>query len=160
MELVFSILGGAVLLAGIIGCVLPIIPGPPLVYLSLIFVSIGSGWEAVSPAVLIVTGILAAVITVLDYVLPAMVSRRHGAGRAGTWGSLIGMIAGIIVFPPFGIFIGAFGGAVIGELIAKGGTRESIRAGWGVFLGIVFAIGIKLAFAGYIAILYIGAVLR
>lgn len=86
MEIAFSILGGISLLAGIIGCVLPIIPGPPLVYLSLVFVSIGTGWTSFTPVFLIVTGAVAIAITVLDYVLPSLVSKKHGASKAGTWG--------------------------------------------------------------------------
>ena len=112
--IVLIVLGFVVLAAGIVGCVLPIIPGPPLAYAALILLSIARKWEAVSPTALIVLGVLAAAVTVMDYLMPLITSKWKGASKAGIWGSLAGMIAGMIFFPPFGVIIGTFVGAVLG----------------------------------------------
>ena len=94
--IVLTVLASISLLAGIVGCILPIIPGPPLAYLSLILLSIAFRWQAFSPTFLIVMGILTVVVTALDFLLPVLMSKKKGAGKAGVWGSVLGMIAGII----------------------------------------------------------------
>lgn len=155
---VLIVVGFVFLILGIIGCVLPVIPGPPLAYLSLILMSIARRWQAYSPAVLIVLGVLAAAVTVLDMVLPVLASRRKGASKAGVWGSVIGMIAGMLFFPPFGMIIGTFAGAVVGELLFSPRRRSALKAGWGVFVGTLLGIGLKLAVSGAIAFFFVRAV--
>ena len=156
--IVLTVLGSISLLAGIIGCILPIIPGPPLAYLSLILLSIAHHWQAFSPAFLIVMGILTVVVTLLDYLLPVLMSKKKGAGKAGVWGSVLGMIAGIIFFPPFGMLIGAFVGAVAGELIFNKQNEKPLKAGWGIFLGTLLGIFTKLGLSGVIAYCFLRAV--
>ncbi|KPJ83702.1 MAG: hypothetical protein AMS17_17125 [Spirochaetes bacterium DG_61] len=158
--IVLVILGILSLFAGIIGCVLPILPGPPLAYLSLILLSFARRWTSFSPALLIVMGILTVVVTVLDYILPVIYSKKKGASKAGVWGSVIGMIAGIFLFPPFGMIIGAFVGAVLGELAFSQNRRNALKAGWGVFVGTLFGIAAKLGVSGIIAFYFFRALLE
>jgi uncharacterized protein YqgC (DUF456 family) len=154
------VLGFIVLVAGIAGCVLPIIPGPPLAYAALILLSIARKWEAFPPAVLIVLGLVAAAVTVMDYLMPLITSKWKGASKAGIWGSVAGMIVGMIFFPPFGVIIGTFVGAVLGELLFSKRPEGALKAGWGVFLGTMMGIGLKLAVSGVIAVYFLRAVLR
>jgi uncharacterized protein YqgC (DUF456 family) len=154
------ILGFIVLAAGIVGCVLPIIPGPPLAYAALILLSIARKWEAVSPTVLIVLGVATAAVTVMDYLMPLVTSKWKGASRAGIWGSVAGMIVGLIFFPPFGVIIGTFVGAVVGELLFSNRPEGALKAGWGVFLGTLLGIALKLALSGVIAVYFLRAVVR
>jgi uncharacterized protein len=157
---VLIVLGFIVLAAGIVGCVLPIIPGPPLASAALILLSIARRWHAVSPAVLIVLGVAAAAVTVMDYLMPLITSRWKGAGKAGIWGSVAGMVVGMIFFPPFGVIIGTFVGAVLGELLFSRRPEGALKAGWGVFLGTMLGIALKLAVSGVIAVYFLRAVLR
>ena len=154
------ILGFITLAAGIVGCVLPIIPGPPLAYAALILLSVARRWEAVSRAELIVLGVVAAAVTVMDYLMPLITSKWKGASKAGIWGSIAGMIAGMIFFPPFGVIIGTFVGAVMGELLFSNRPDGALKAGWGVFLGTMLGIALKLAVSGVIAVYFLRAVLR
>ena len=154
------VLGFVLLAAGIVGCVLPVIPGPPLSYAALILLSIARGWKPFSPGVLIALGAATVVVTVLDYVMPMLTSKRMGASKAGIWGSIVGMVVGIVFFPPFGVIIGTFAGAVLGELLFGNRPEGALRAGWGVFLGTMLGIALKLAVSGVIAVYYTGAVLR
>jgi uncharacterized protein YqgC (DUF456 family) len=110
--------------------------------------------------VLIVLGVLAVSMTVLDNVLPVLTARKWGAGKAGIWGSIIGMIAGMFLFPPFGAILGTFIGAVIGELVAGKLSGQALQAGWGVFVGTMLALAVKLAVSGAIAFFYLRAVVR
>jgi uncharacterized protein YqgC (DUF456 family) len=157
---VLIVLGFIILAAGIIGCVLPIIPGPPLAYAALIVVSIARNWKAANPTVLIVLGVAAAAVTVMDYLMPLITSKWKGAGKAGIWGSVAGMIVGMIFFPPFGVIIGTFAGAVLGELLFSNRPEGALKAGWGVFLGTMLGIALKLAVSGVIAVYFLRAVFR
>jgi uncharacterized protein YqgC (DUF456 family) len=152
------IAGIVLLLAGIAGCILPILPGPPLAYLSLLVISIGTSWQAYRPRLLVILGVFAVLVTALDYVFPAIASKRQGASKAGVWGSAVGMIVGLIFFPPFGVIIGAFAGAVLGEYAFGPDRNNALRAGWGVFLGILLGIGAKLAYTGVVAYFFIRAI--
>jgi uncharacterized protein YqgC (DUF456 family) len=158
--IVLIILGFIVLITGIVGCVLPIIPGPPLAYAALILLSIARKWEAFSPATLIVLGVAAAVVTLLDYLMPILTSKRKGASKAGIWGSVVGMVVGMVFFPPFGVIIGTFVGAVLGELLFSSRPDSALKSGWGVFLGTMIGIALKLAVSGVIAVYFTRAVLQ
>ena len=157
---VLIVLGFIVLAAGIVGCVLPIIPGPPLAYVALLLLSIARKWEAVSPTVLIVLGVAAVVVTVIENLMPIITSKWKGAGKAGIWGSVIGMVVGLVFFPPFGVILGTFVGAVLGELLFSKRPEGALKAGWGVFLGTMIGIALKLAVSGVIAFYFLRAVLR
>jgi len=100
-ETALIVAGFVLLVLGIVGCVLPVIPGPPLAYLSLILMSIARRWRAFSPAVLIVLAVLTVAVSVLDALLPVFASKRRGASKAGVWGSVIGLklaVCGAIAF--------------------------------------------------------------
>jgi uncharacterized protein YqgC (DUF456 family) len=157
---VLIVLGFIVLAAGIVGCVLPIIPGPPLAYAALLLLSIARKWQAVSPTVLIVLGAAAVVVTVIENLMPIITSKWKGASKAGIWGSVIGMVVGLVFFPPFGVIIGTFAGAVLAELLFSKRPEGALKAGWGVFLGTMIGIALKLAVSGVIAVYFLRAVLR
>ena len=94
-------------------------------------------------------------LVILDYVAPAIGAKKFGASKPGIWGSIIGMIVGIFFIPPWGMIVGAFAGALIGELSAGKTSKKAFRAGWGILIGNVFGIGLKLAFSTIILFYYI-----
>ncbi len=159
--IIATVLGSGILLAGIIGCVVPVVPGPVLGYASLIVVSFGFGWTVFPTTTLIVMGVLTVVATVLDYLIPALMGKKYGASRHGTVGSVLGMLIGMLVFPPFGIIVGAFLGAVIGELVKdRSKTKESMRVGFGVVLGTLLNMLVKLSLTGVMAFFFVSGVVR
>jgi uncharacterized protein YqgC (DUF456 family) len=143
-------LGVLLLLVGFLGCVLPMLPGPPIAYLALFCITLERGWQAYSLTELVLLGVLTAVVTVVDLLLPVLGAKKRGASRAGIWLSMVGLLVGTFVFPPFGFLLGAFVGALAGELLAGKGAG-SIRPAWGVFLGTVAGVGLKLACCAVIA---------
>ncbi|MFH1349579.1 MAG: DUF456 domain-containing protein [Pseudomonadota bacterium] len=155
MTLVLIILGLLVALAGFVGCVFPIIPGPPLSFLALLILSLAKNWEPFSTTFLMVMAGLTILVTGLDYVVSALGAKKHGASKMGVWGSIVGMFLGIFVFPPFGMFMGAILGALVGELLAGKAGKEALRAGWGVLLGNIMGMVLKLAFCGIMLFFYI-----
>ncbi|MCD6152656.1 MAG: DUF456 domain-containing protein [Syntrophobacterales bacterium] len=155
MAIALIIFGLLFALSGIVGCILPVIPGPVLSFLSLIILSCAKNWEPFSATFLILMGSLMVLVTILDYVVPAGGAKKYGASRLGVGGSVIGMLTGFFFLPPLGLFIGAFLGALAGELLARKEGKDALRAGWGVFVGIVVGIGLKLAFTGVVLFFYI-----
>jgi len=154
-EITVLILGAVAILAGFIGCVVPVLPGPLLSFLSLILLSIPAGFGLYSPWILLILGTAAVLTQILDNFLPALSSKRAGASKAGVWGSVAGMLIGMIFFPPVGVFIGAFVGALAGEVILNPENKEPLRAAMGVFTGTLLGIILKLAVAGTITVYYV-----
>ena len=149
------ILGLLLALVGIVGCILPFIPGPSLSFLSLLALSWAYRWEPFSIRFLVIMGFLTILLTILDYVIPAGGAKKYGASRAGIWGSLGGMPLGLFFFPPWGILIGGIVGAFLGELIAGKKGNVALRASWGVFIGYVAGTALKLAFSTIVLFFYI-----
>ncbi len=157
MESFLSILGGFSMLVGLMGCVVPGVAGPPFSFLGLILLSIARGWEPFSPGFLVAMAVLTAVVTALDYIVPAAGARKFGASRMGFWGAVAGMLVGLLAFPPFGLILGAFLGAIVGELWAGKQTQDALRAGWGVFIGVLVGMVLKLIASGIMTFAFIRA---
>ena len=137
--------GGSVLMiVGIIGCILPVIPGPPLSFVGLLLLHF-TKFADFSAEFLIMFGAIAVVVTILDYVVPVWGTKKFGGSKAGMWGAGIGLVLGLIFFLPLGIIIGPFAGAVIGESLTGKDASRSFRAGLGSLLGLMMGIGLKLA---------------
>lgn len=152
MFILLAIVGVLLVVAGLLGCILPVLPGPPLSILGLLALWAGRGFEAHTFGAGLFIALLAAVVvvTVLDYLVPLWGAKRYGASKAGVWGAAIGMIAGIFFFPPFGMLVGTFLGAAAGELAAGREGGAAGRAAWGVFVGTMAGIVLKLACSGVV----------
>jgi len=156
--MIFFILLGLVLgITGVIGCIVPVIPGPFFSFSALLVVSFAESRETYQITFLVIMGALMLLVTILDFVIPAAAARRYGASRPGIWGSLIGMVLGMVLFPPLGVFIGALAGAVTGELLNGGIGRQALGAGWGIFIGNMASIAVKLAYCTFILFLCLKA---
>jgi len=155
MTVVLIVLGFLVALIGLVGCILPVLPGPPLSFLALIILSLAKHWQPFSTTFLLIMAALTVLVTVLDYVVPALGAKRYGASKVGVWGSVIGMFVGIIFFPPWGMLIGALAGAIVGELLTGKQGSKAFRAGWGVFVGNIVGVGLKLAASGIMLFYYV-----
>lgn len=151
IDIVVTLVVAAAVVAGVIGCILPVIPGPIVAFLGLVVVSIAQQWAVLPVWLLVVLGVAAVATTVLDSVLPSVASKRAGAGSGGIWGSVIGMLIGTFLFPPFGIILGAFFGALVGEMIFHRENKSPLRAAAAVFTGTLFAMLLKLLVTGVVA---------
>ena len=130
--------------AGISGAFLPILPGPPLSYAGLLLLQ-WSGYAGFSPAFLLSWACMAAVVTVMDYFLPSLLTKWAGGSRAASFGAFLGLLAGIFIFPPWGMLAGPFLGALAGELIHnRTNGRGAFKAAIGAFLAFIVGSGAKL----------------
>ena len=146
MDVILLILAFLCIVLGIIGSIVPGLPGMPFAYLGL---WIAQATERVdfSWQMLLIWGIVTVVAQVLDYVVPAWGTKRFGGTKYGVWGSTIGVFAGLW-FGAVGVIVGPLVGAIIGELIGGKEAREALRAGWGSFLGILCGTVLKLICCG------------
>ena len=142
MDITLSILAFVFTITGIVGCIVPALPGVVLSYAGLVCASTIGGaalwtWLAITVAV-----------SVIDYFLPAWMTRRFGGSRAGAIGATVGVFAGFFLFPPLGIVLGPFFGAVLGELLHdKSDPGKALLVGIGSFLSFIVGTGIKLVAA-------------
>jgi uncharacterized protein len=155
LNVVIIVIGLILALAGMIGCILPVIPGPILSFAALLLLSWAKNWQIFSPSFLMIMGALTAFLLIFDYIAPAIGAKKYGASKSGLWGSAIGMIIGLFCMPPWGLIAGAFAGAFFGELAVGKSGRKALRAGWGILIGNVFGIGLKLAFTAVILFYYV-----
>lgn len=133
MEYLIIIVGIILIVVGFAGCFLPVIPGPPLAYLSLIALLFSDNFE-VNSTTLIILGIIVLLITGFDYVIPIVGTKLFGGSKYGSTGSTIGLVVGLFA-GPFGIILGPFIGAFVGELIGGKDIKQSFKSGLGSFIG-------------------------
>ncbi|MFV0592973.1 MAG: DUF456 domain-containing protein [Draconibacterium sp.] len=147
MDFLLIFFGALFMIAGIAGCVLPIIPGPPLSYIGLLLLHFTSRYQF-STRFLIIWAIITVVVYAIDYMIPIWGTKRFGGSKRGVWGSLIGLVIGLFFFPPLGIIIGPFAGAVIGELTAGHDHKLALKSGFGSFVGFLLGTLMKLIVSG------------
>ncbi len=143
MDYVLLVLAIIMMIAGIAGCLLPVLPGPPLSFLGLVVLHF-THLADISRSLFIILGIVTILVTVIDYVVPIWGTRHFGGSKYGTRGATVGLIIGLFLGPA-GIIIGPFVGAVVGELIYKDEIRYALKAGFGSLLGFLTGVGLKLA---------------
>lgn len=147
VEFFLITLSAILLIVGLLGCIVPMIPGPPLAYIGMLCLHFTDNVQF-SATQLIVWGILVALTLVLDYVVPIIGTKLFGGTKYGKWGSLIGSILGMFILP-WGILLGPFLGAFIGELIGNQGSSDALKSGVGSFLGFIVGTGLKVVLCAY-----------
>ncbi len=143
MDYLLLALAIILMIAGIAGCLLPVLPGPPLSYVGLILLHL-TRFADISKNLFIILGIVAVVVTIIDYVVPIWGTKQFGGSKYGIRGATVGLVIGLFLGPA-GIIIGPFVGAVVGELIFKDDIKYAMKAGFGSLLGFLTGVGLKLA---------------
>lgn len=160
MDVFLIIMAFVCLLTGIIGSIVPGLPGPPISWLGLLLAGL-TPWVATTPTLLISTAAVAVIITVLDYVIPSLATKRFGGSKYGIWGCNIGLVLSIVGLPfgptgLLGVIFWPFLGAFIGEYIKQNDTKPALRAAWGAFVGFLTGTFLKLTYC--IALLVVAIV--
>lgn len=144
MDTLLSILAIVFGVVGCVGCIVPVLPGVALAYAGYVCLYFCS-YAEISVAWLVVFGVLTAIVSVLDYLLPSYMTKKFGGSKAGERGAMAGVIGGFLL-GPIGIIVGPFVGAVLGELIYDSSDKkQALRSGFGSFLSFFVGTGIKLA---------------
>tara|TARA_R110002074_G_scaffold170118_1_gene332384 strand:- start:5761 stop:6183 length:423 start_codon:yes stop_codon:yes gene_type:complete len=134
MDIILIFIAFLFMLLGIIGSFLPILPGPLTSWLGLL-IAYFTDAIPMDRSFLIITLIIALFIWLLDYIIPAMGTKRFGGTRYGMIGTSFGLIVGIIAPIPGGIIVRPFVGALMGELLNKSDSKTASRAAFGSFVG-------------------------
>ena len=157
MDVTLAVIGALLVLIGFAGSILPVIPGPPISWVGFLmlrwtdYIHRGaSGYDNVLWILLF----LVVLVTILDYVVPVMGTRRFGGSKRGVWGATIGVVVGLFFGPP-GIIIAPFLGAYIGEVSSGKKDKEALRAAWGSFVGFLMGVGMKLMVCGAILFFFL-----
>ena len=127
LDIILIILGVLCLITGLMGCILPFLPGPPVAYLGLVLLHFTDKVQYTTTQ-LIVWLLIVLVVQVLDYFTPMLGSKYSGGSRWGNWGCIIGTLIGLL-FLPWGVIFGPFLGAVIGELLGNKEFSQALRSG-------------------------------
>ena len=144
MDLILVSIGFILCIVGLIGSVLPVLPGPPLGWLGLLFLELTVAIPT-NYWLLGITFIIAIGIFLLDYMMPAISTKKFGGSKAGAIGAVLGLIIGILAPIPFGILIGPFLGAFIGEIVFnKTKGPQALKSALGSFLGFLASTIMKL----------------
>lgn len=154
METLLIVIGALLIFGGLIGCIVPVLPGPPISYAGLLILQLAKENNPFSTETMMIWLVVTIVVTLLDYVVPVWGTRKYGGTRQGVWGSVIGLIAGLFFFPPIGIIVGPFIGAIAGEMIAGKNSNDALRAGFGSFIGLLAGTLLKLIASAWMAFLF------
>ena len=157
MDIALAILSGLLLFIGLLGAVLPVIPGPILSWVGILILHF-TAYAEFSTTFLTVSAAIVVAITALDYLIPIWGTKKFGGTRAGVVGSTIGLIVGLFL-GPVGIIFGPFFGALIGELVAnKDDFSKALKSATGSFLGFLLGTGLKLVYCGMMIYYYFSEV--
>lgn len=147
---------GAIICAiiGLAGSILPALPGAPLSFAGLVLLCFCDGADISSTSIW-VSAILLAIVSVLDYVAPIWFTNASGGSKQATRGSIAGLIAGLFFFPPWGLVIGPFIGAFVGELMTHATTGKALKVAMMSFVGFVLTTGMKIIYSGVLLFMVI-----
>jgi len=160
MDIALLIIGFILMLIGILGSFLPVLPGPPISWVGLLLLyltkAVPDDWW-----VLGITAAIALLVFALDYIIPAMGTKKFGGSKAGMAGTVIGLLVAIFfpILGIFGIIIWPFIGALVGELINKADQKTAMKAAFGSFIGFLTGTFLKFVLAlSYLVIFVMVAV--
>ena len=153
MDIALIVIGIVLLTGGIIGCIIPFLPGPPLAYCSLILLQFAH-FQPFSTTFLVVWAIVVLIVVLLDYYIPIGGTKWFGGTKGGTWGATTGLLLGVFL-SPVGILIGPFLGAFVGEIINRQNTGAAFRSAIGAFIGFLAGTFMKLVICGTLAFYFV-----
>ena len=125
MEWVLIAIGILLVVLGVLGAIVPGLPGPPLSFIALVLLQFTST-PPFSSDFLVIMGTLMVVVSVLDYIIPIYGTKMFGGSKQGVRGSTIGLIVAVFILPMLGIVMGPFGllGIILGHLSARISGRK------------------------------------
>ena len=154
MDILFITISSLLIIIGIIGSIVPIIPGPPIAFCGLLLVHFTSK-HPFTVEFLIFFGVLSVLSAIIDKLLPIYATKKFNGSKKGIWGSAIGLIIGLVVFPPLGIIIGPMVGAFIGEITDGKTSNNAIKPAFGSFIGFLSSIFLRFALSLIIAYYFV-----
>ena len=147
MDILLMVLAFLLLVASIVGCVLPVLPGPPLAYAGILLLHLTDKIHFTTHQ-LVIWLVIVIVLQVVDYITPLLGSKYSGGTSFGNRGCMAGTLLGLF-FMPWGVIVGPFIGAVAGEMMGGQDFPHAIRSGIGTLLGFLFGTLLKVIVCFY-----------
>ncbi len=144
LNIIALIIASLFFLIGLVGTLVPIMPGAPIIWLGMLIYGFIAGFENIGPTFLVFQAFLALSVMGVDYLFTAMGSHYFGGTKAAIWGAAGGLLVGLFFFP-IGLLIGPFVGATAADLLSRRKTAPAVKSGIGASLGFLSALPIKLA---------------
>lgn len=144
LHIVLYVIAALLIVVGVAGTILPVLPGVPLVFAGMLLAAWTDGFQHVGAISLIILGLLAVFALIVDFVAGLLGAKRVGASRLALFGAMVGTLVGIFFGIP-GLLIGPFAGALFGELIAGSTMRRATDVGVAAWLGFLIGAVFKLA---------------
>lgn len=140
------IIATLIVISGLIGVVVPALPGIPIMLAGLVLAAWSTGFDPVGWGTIGVLAALTALSVLIDFLAAAFGAKRQGASPRAFWGATLGAVVGLF-FGLAGIVLGPFIGAVAAELTSGRGAQQAGRSGYGVWIGLILGTAAKLAIA-------------
>ncbi|AFV01749.1 hypothetical protein UNSWDHB_2845 [Dehalobacter sp. UNSWDHB] len=153
MDMIALIIAVVLFIAGIVGTVLPVLPGVILIYAGMLAYGFMTGFATLNAYFFILQALVVILLFFVDYFASAIGTKRFGGSKQAAWGAVIGTILGLIVLGPLGIILGPFLGAIAAELIRGTELKKTIQIGLGTLLGVLGGTAVKIG-AEIIMIVY------
>ena len=157
MDIFLIIVSSILMLIGLLGCILPALPGPPVSYIGFLLLHFTEKVQFTTTQILVLL-LLVIIAQVLDYFIPILGSKYSGGTKWGSWGAFIGSVVGLF-FLPWGLILGPFLGAIAGELFGDADVKSAFRSGVGALVGFLLGTVLKVALCMYFIVLMIRALI-
>lgn len=144
MTTALFVLAAVMVLAGLVGTILPALPGVPLIFAGMLLAAWADGFMHIGVWTLVLLGFLCLLAVAVDVVAGLLGAKRVGASGWALFGAAVGTFAGFFLGIP-GLLLGPFVGALAGELLAGGTMRRAAEVGFGTWLGLLFGTLAKIA---------------
>ncbi|MGY6518954.1 MAG: DUF456 domain-containing protein [Lysobacteraceae bacterium] len=144
--ILWNTLAVVLVLVGLAGVVLPVLPGVPILFAGLWLAAWNAGFEPVGFWTLLILAKLTVLSILVDVLASLLGARRVGASARGLAGAAVGTVVGLFM-GLVGVLLGPFIGAVLGEMSHGRGMREASRAGVGTWVGLLLGTVAKVAIA-------------
>ena len=141
MEYAWLVLAIICAVVGLVGAIVPMLPGPPVSYVALWMIWLRDE-NSVSSTNLWIMGILMVVVSIIDYVAPIWMTKLGGGSKKSMHGATIGLIVGLFC-GPWGLILGPFIGALIGELMTNCGFTKALKVASLSFIAFILTTGLK-----------------
>jgi uncharacterized protein YqgC (DUF456 family) len=147
------------MLVGLAGCILPMLPGTPLVFVGIYIYAWRGGFTIISKNLILIFLALTTISVIIEYISSSIGAKKLGASKLGFLGAFVGAVVGVF-FIPWGLILGPLLGALIGEFITGKKIKEALRAGGGAVLGFFGGVLLKLAISFAMMAIFTAQLLR
>jgi len=146
MDILILVISIGLILLGIVGSFLPVLPGPLTSWGGLFLIDYHSKVEQ-NPSFLCITFGIALAVFLLDYIIPALGTKKFGGTKSGIYGASIGLLIGLLFLGPFGVLAGPFFGAYVGELLHDNNQKKALKSALGSLISFLGGVFIKFSLA-------------